>query len=211
MDLLNSIGDTGRMLHSVLRLALGVLGAQRGLAFEGTGAPIASGFSQEHAEFLRSNRLSDLSSGDLLVCFTRPGFAQIGEPGEPCLGIAAMIATRTTMFVLAIEREVAPFTFAEQREVAELIQIVRRPLERTADLAWLKRERELLEDKIQNEGLALRRLEKLPHIAELERMLIEEALHRFDGNKARAAAALGVSREGLRKKITRLHVRIEPA
>ena len=41
-------------------------------------------------------------------------------------------------------------------------------------------------------------------IAQVEIQAIREALDRFEGNKTKAAAALGVSRLGLRKKMSRL-------
>ena len=41
-------------------------------------------------------------------------------------------------------------------------------------------------------------------VAQVETQAIREALERFDGNKTRVAAALGVSRLGLRKKMQRL-------
>jgi transcriptional regulator with PAS, ATPase and Fis domain len=43
-------------------------------------------------------------------------------------------------------------------------------------------------------------------IAQVEIQAIQEALERFDGNKTRAAEALGISRLGLRKKMQRLRL-----
>jgi transcriptional regulator with PAS, ATPase and Fis domain len=43
-------------------------------------------------------------------------------------------------------------------------------------------------------------------IAQVEVQAIQEALERFDGNKTRAAEALGISRLGLRKKMERLRL-----
>ena len=43
-------------------------------------------------------------------------------------------------------------------------------------------------------------------IAQVEVQAIQEALERFDGNKTRAAEALGISRLGLRKKMQRLRL-----
>ena len=41
-------------------------------------------------------------------------------------------------------------------------------------------------------------------IAQVEIQVIRDALERFDGNKTRAAQAIGISRLGLRKKMQRL-------
>lgn len=49
-----------------------------------------------------------------------------------------------------------------------------------------------------------RRLKTLPTIGQIERVLIEEVLRRTDWNKTRAAKALDITREGLRKKLFRM-------
>jgi transcriptional regulator with PAS, ATPase and Fis domain len=41
---------------------------------------------------------------------------------------------------------------------------------------------------------------------EIERRMVEEALKKFHGNKQKAAQALGLSRQGLLKKIKRLSI-----
>ena len=48
-----------------------------------------------------------------------------------------------------------------------------------------------------NEGSGLQTL------AEIERLTVREHLRRAGGNKSRAARTLGISREGLRKKLAR--------
>lgn len=49
-----------------------------------------------------------------------------------------------------------------------------------------------------------RRLPNLPTIGQMDRLLIEEALRRTDGNKTWAAELLDVTREGLRKKVNQI-------
>lgn len=49
-----------------------------------------------------------------------------------------------------------------------------------------------------------RRLKTLPSIGQMERLLIEEAMYRTDDNKTHSAKILGMTREGLRKKMLRV-------
>ena len=51
--------------------------------------------------------------------------------------------------------------------------------------------------------LPIEDLEQIPNLAEVERLLIAVAMNRNQNNKGRAAAALGISREGLRKRLLR--------
>jgi DNA-binding NtrC family response regulator len=50
-----------------------------------------------------------------------------------------------------------------------------------------------------------RRLKTLPSMAQMERLLVEEALYRTAWNKSHAAILLGITREGLRKKLARIY------
>ena len=43
-------------------------------------------------------------------------------------------------------------------------------------------------------------------LQEMERKLILEALDKTDGNKSKAAELLGITREGLRKKLLRMDI-----
>ncbi|HEU4389510.1 MAG TPA: sigma-54 dependent transcriptional regulator, partial [Blastocatellia bacterium] len=47
-------------------------------------------------------------------------------------------------------------------------------------------------------------------VTELERQMIEDAIHRSNGNIARAAKALGITRKGLYLKLNRLNFRLSP-
>lgn len=49
-----------------------------------------------------------------------------------------------------------------------------------------------------------RRLKTLPSIGQMERLLIEEAMYRTGDNKTHSAEILGLTREGLRKKMLRV-------
>ncbi len=50
-----------------------------------------------------------------------------------------------------------------------------------------------------------RRLKNLPTIGQIERLLIEECLRRNWDNKSETARQLGMTREGLRKKLHRMN------
>ena len=51
--------------------------------------------------------------------------------------------------------------------------------------------------------------EDMMNLDEAERLLIQRALEVSGGNKSRAAGMLGITREGLRKKLLRLGIRID--
>jgi len=208
--LLNALGDPAATLRSALDLAMCTSGADRGVAFDGVGAMESIGFGDDQAWFLRG-RLSALSSRGSLTVFDRPDFTGPRRPGAQACGMAGVIRVLTAVSVIAVERDDGLLTPDHQADMRELIGLIRRPLELTAQLQWLKQEKSAYELKIRVQALPLHRLEALPQIGELELMLIEEAMQRCHGNKTHAAAVLGVSREGLRRKITRLTQKIRLA
>ena len=66
------------------------------------------------------------------------------------------------------------------------------------------------EPSISREGTAAQKA-KMPivqnySLQEMERKLILEALDKTDGNKSKAAELLGITREGLRKKLLRMDI-----
>lgn len=210
VDLLNALGDPAAMLRGSLRLAMCISGADRGLAFEDVGVLASIGFGAAHAWFLRS-RLSALSPRGSLAAFGSRDFTEPRKSGTPACGMAGVIPIRTAICVIAVERDDGLLTLDRQADMLELIGFLRRPLEQTAELQRLKQEKPVAGEKIQIRALPLHRLLVLPQLEELELMLIEEALHRCKGNKTRAAAVLGVTREGLRRKILRLNQKTQLA
>jgi len=54
--------------------------------------------------------------------------------------------------------------------------------------------------------LPLDKLHPFPHLRQVERLFVREALKRTGQNITHAAAALGITREGLRKKMIRLGI-----
>ncbi len=207
-DLLNCLGDPAAMLKCSLRLALCVVSAERGVAFDSVGAMTSIGLTDDDAWWLRERLLAFSMKADM-VLFGRNNFAELSALGEEVHAMAAVIPVHTAVYVVAVERSDAPISEDQQQDLLELFTLIRRPLEQTAELLWMKQA--LAERKIEAQELPLNRLQALPQLARLEMMLIEEALNRSHGNKSKAALVLGISREGLRKKYERLARKLQLA
>jgi transcriptional regulator with AAA-type ATPase domain len=50
----------------------------------------------------------------------------------------------------------------------------------------------------------LRWFRRMPTMGEWHILLMDEAVRRYNGNKTQAAAAIGLTREGFRKKLVRM-------
>ena len=213
-ELLKALGDPHLLLEAGLRLAIQVVNAKRGLAF-GTAGEIASArMTREEAETIRQERLGPPVEGASMRCYSRAGFDAPTEGTKPVVGMAGTISTKTgstpaASFVLAVERDPKPFDPTDQQIMVELLQLLARPFEQAAAATRLRLNGkpglngEPAGRKLSPAELPLDRLEPFPLLQEMERLLIREALNRCGNNRTRAAAALGLTREGLRKKLNR--------
>ena len=171
------------------------------------------------AETIRQERLGQLLVGAGVRCYSGPGFVDpVTEGAAAVAGMAGVIGAPGGASVLAVERDQRPFDPTDQQVMAEMLHLLARPFEQTAAATRLP-----LNDKPGRDGklgpnsepearklspaeLPLDRLEPFPLLQEMERLLIREALNRCGNNRTRAAAALGLTREGLRKKLNRYEI-----
>ncbi len=199
-ELLEAGIDLAFLLSATLKVALRGLEAERGLAFDSTGQIATVGFTADDARMLCQDRLSTLLLQSRTRHYARPGFQVLAEGSAPVVGMSGTIRAPRMACVLAVERGKEPFCHAEQGMMTELLRLLSRPFQRAVPLA---RAPDAQENSIRVEDLPVARLDPFPRITEVERLLIEEAMVRF-GSKTAAAAALGMTREGLRKKMIRL-------
>ena len=123
-------------------------------------------------------------------------------PGRKVVGMAGVIPGPVGLLaVLAVERE-APFSLTDQVRFTEWVELAAIPA--GAAVASARAERLRHNRKLRLADLPLERLEEIPNLAEVERLVIGEAMRRARSNKTKAAGFLGLTREGLRKKIGRL-------
>lgn len=205
-ELVEAAGNFAQVVKAGLKLALQVLDAKRGLAFDNLDVFAAEGFAPGEAEQLREERLAVLLSATGVRYYSRPSFAARAEAGEEVIGMADVIALSSRSLVVAIERERQPFPSADQQIMAEALSFLKRPLEQAVKTPLSGVNRGPLVHNLAAAGLPLGRVDPLPTFEQMERLLIEEALVRSGGKKAKAAAALGVTREGLRKMMLRMEI-----
>ncbi len=209
-ELLKVLGDPHLLLEAGLRLAMQVVSAKRGLAFDTAGQMASAGMTPEAAETIRKERLGQLLVGAGVRCYSGPGFADpVAEGAAAVVGMAVVISAPGGASVLAVERDQRPFDPTDQQVMAEMLHLLAHPFEQTAAATRLRRDGKLGPNgepearKLSPAELPLDRLEPSPLLQEMERLLIREALNRCGNNRTRAAAALGLTREGLRKKLNR--------
>ncbi len=218
-ELLKALGDSRLLLEAGLRLAIQVLNAKRGLAFDAAGEIASAGMTPEAAETIRQERLGPLLEEAGMRYYSRAGFDAPTEGTQPVVGVVGMAGTISTKigstktgsipartFVLAVERGNRPFDPTDQHVMAELLQLLTRPFEQAAAATRLRLDGEPESRKLSPVELPLDRLEPFPLLQEMERLLVQEALNRYGNNRTRAAAALGLTREGLRKKLNRYRI-----
>ena len=210
-ELLRALGDSRLLLEAGLRLAIQVLNAKRGLAFDTAGEIASVGMTPEAAETIRQERLGPLLEEAGMRYYSRAGFDAPTEGTQPVVGVAGTISTKTGStpagaFVLAVERGHRSFDPTDQQVMAELLQLLTRPFEQAAAATRLRLDGEPEGRKLSPVELPLGRLEPFPLLQEMERLLVREALNRYGNNRTRAAAALGLTREGLRKKLNRYRI-----
>ena len=126
------------------------------------------------------------------------------EQDGPVLGAAGTLIGRSTnLAVLAVEKE-TPLEQAEIEDLAEWIQLTSKPVD--IALSYARWNPATHGQPLRLRDLPLEDLKRVPNIAEVERLLISVAMNKNQNNRGKAAAALGISREGLRRKLLRGYV-----
>ena len=217
-EILSGVMEPNRLLSAVLKHALYLVYARWGMVFTTEGVISAVGYDARQQEELHRHLNALLMEGGthwysaprfnlgLSSCLERSAGVEYwtGQPapGRRVLGMAGVIPGRFGLLaVLAVERE-APFSQADQLRFSEWVELAAIPAGAAAENARVERMRNRRK-KIRLSDLPLDQLEEI-NLAEIERMVIAEAMRRTGGKKTEAAPLLGLSREGLRKKILRL-------
>lgn len=217
-EILSGVMEPNRLLAAVLKHALYLVYARWGMVFTTEGVVSSVGYDARQQEEVNRHLSALLMEGGthwysaprfnlgLSSCLERTPEVDYwtGQPapGRRVSGMAGVIPGLTGLLaVLAVERE-APFSQADQLRFAEWVELAAIPAGAAMESARAERLRSRRR-KIRLSDLPLDQLEEI-NLAEIERMLIAEAMRRSGGRKTEAAPLLGLSREGLRKKILRL-------
>jgi hypothetical protein len=203
-ELLDAVGDLQAVLEGGARLAAHVLRAEQALLFDDHKRRAAVGISSAQGLTRREHSLAPLLKQHGVYRYSLPEFRCPAEDGAPVVGMAGVIPVNRAVFVLGLERSYAPFTSDEQALLAPTLAQLARPLHCTVELLELKKAQAPMKLSVQQ--LPLKRLDPIPQLEQLEILLIQEAMRRAGNNKTQAAAWLGITREGLRKKIRRLGI-----
>jgi hypothetical protein len=203
--LLGSLDDPEKLMGAILEHAVLRTGAVRGIIFDREKIVRSVGYS--HGDRLRVwhalERLLLESNGVLLSSETHfDGLAL--DRDEPAFGAAGTLSGRSTnLAVLAIEKE-TPLEQAEIDDFADWVQLTSKPVD--VALSFARWNPATHGQPMRLRDLPLEDLNQVPNLAEVERLLISVAMNRNQNNRGKAAAALGISREGLRRKLLRGYV-----
>lgn len=202
--ILQSLDDPEKLLGAVLDLALFQTGAVRGLVCDREQVVRAVGY--DHAGKMRVWRILKpffVDCGGVLRS-GRPFFAAAGvQASGPVVGIAGVLTgTVGNLAILAVEKD----TPLEETEIAEFgawLQLASTPV--AVALANARMNRIIQHAPLRLSDLPLEDLAHLPNIEQVEMLLIAHAMRRNQNHKGKVAAELGISREGLRRKLLRAH------
>ncbi len=198
-DLLDAVGDWRALLSASLRLALALHGADRGLAL----ALDAADCGGRNSAFAAVG----LSSGDIQARLHELSELAPGARRYPS-GLAGAIACPSARIVLAVEREPEFAAFDEAR-MAEMLSLLQHPFAVSIPAPRCDPPTPRAR-RIAAAQLPLAQLDPFPQLREVEFLLVREALKRSN-TKKEAAAALGMTTEGLRRKLIRFGLRKAPA
>jgi hypothetical protein len=195
--LLGSLDDPEKLLGFVLEHALLRSGAVRGLIFDGERVVRSFRYSQGDKIYVWRALERLLLESHGTVRSSKPFFGALGSD-SPALGVAAALQGPSgSLAVLAVEKEI-PLTQAEIDEFTDWIQLTYKPLDVAISYARWNRDVRRQPPRLRD---LLGDLEQVPNMAEVERLLVAVAMNKNQNNRGKAAAALGISREGLRKKL----------
>jgi len=199
--LLLCLDEPEKLLGAVLDHALVSAGAVRGLIFDSD--QIVRAVHYSHNDKLAVWRLLEklLLESDGILRSSEPFFASDAAADSPAIGLAGvLVGPPGNLAVLAVESDTA---FSEDQAAAfgEWVQLASGPVAVTLSNARLRRM--VRRAPLRFRDLALEELEELPKLQEVEMILIADAMRRNQNHKGKAAAAIGISREGLRRKLLR--------
>ena len=199
--ILQSMDDPEKLLGAVLDFVLFQTAAVRGLVCDREQIIRAVGYS--HADKVRVWRMLEslLVESDGLLRSNQPFFASPASAPDPVVGVAGVLTGRSgNLAALAVERD----TPLEESTVAEFSDWL--GLASTAvavSLSNAKLNRRINHAPLRLSDLPLEDLAQFPNIDQVEMLLIAHAMRRNQNHKGKVAADLGISREGLRRKLLR--------
>ena len=197
---LESLDEPDKLMGAVLDHALFQNGASRGLIFDRERVVRSVGYSA--GDRVHVWRVLDcyLLESNGVVRASQPYFCAL-QQDQPAYGVAgALTGPCGIQAVLAIEKD-TPLKPSEVDDFTDWIGLAGKPLD--VSLIYARWKREIHRQPLRLRDLPIEDLEQIPNLAEVERLLIAVAMNRNQNNKGRAAAALGISREGLRKRLLR--------
>ena len=198
LDLLEALGDPKKLADTALRLGMKTTDASRGMVIAGDQAVAQTGFEPSRVSGLAARLRLTLPHQHRLVAFSRLRFCGALSHNEPAVGLALSVVAGGLALIVAVERG-QPFAPAAIIGMQSLRGVLEKALAVTARLSPPRQSR----SAVAAEELPLDLLSPFPQLREVERLLIEAALRR-ERSRAEAARVLGVTREGLRKKMIRL-------
>jgi DNA-binding protein Fis len=185
-------------MGAVLEHALRQSRAARGLIFDRDGVVRSVGYSagDRVSVWHALNRLLVESHG-----LERSSKALFGVLDAPAWGLAGVLTGAAgTLAVLAVEKETS-LESAEIEAFADWIALTGKPLD--VSICYSRWKRAIHRQPVRFRDLPIADLVQVPNLAEVERLLVSLAMDRSQNNRGKAAAALGISREGLRRKLMR--------
>jgi hypothetical protein len=201
------LDDPEKLMGAVLEEALFRTGAIRGIIFDREKIVRSVGYRHGHKltvwhdldRFLLEPKGVLLSSEPLFG-----GLAADVAKDETAVGVAGTLTGRSaSLAVLAVEKE-TPLEQAEIDDFADWIGVTSKPLD--VALSYARWNPATQGQPLRLRDMPFEDLKQVPNIAEVERLLISVAMKRNQNNRGKAAAALGISREGLRRKLLKGYI-----
>jgi len=203
LQLLNAIGHPGLFVSAALRLAVEAVPCDRALAFGTDGSLATHVYNTEKARWLQATHLTSLVTGRRIRLYSARNFARFtrDREHERVVGMAGSLDAPRMALAVAVERD-SSFCEQDRQSLGSLLQALANAFEKTAELR-LHVAAESGNGHHDLHPLAISEINPFPRLREVEALFIEAALRRADNRKSKAAELLGVTREGLRKKLIR--------
>jgi hypothetical protein len=203
--LLGSLDDPEKLMGAILEDALLRAGAVRGIIFDRERIVRSVGYSHNDKVRVWHTLERLLLESNSVMLSGEPLFDGLAlDQDEPAFGVAGTLTGRSAnLAVLAIEKE-TQFEQSEVDDFADWVQLTSKPVD--VALSFARWNPATHGQPLRLRDLPLEDLNQVPNLAEVERLLISVAMNRNQNNRGKAAAALGISREGLRRKLLRGYV-----
>ena len=201
LSVLQCLDEPEKLLGAVLDHALVSSGAVRGLIFDHEQVVRAVNYSHNEKLTVWKTLEKLLLESDGIWRSTERFFASPAAGDTAVAGLAGVLTGPPgNLAVLAVESETV-FSASQIEAFGEWIQLASMPVALSLSNARLRRL--VRRAPLRFRDLALEELAELPKMQEVEMMLIADAMRRYQNHKGKVAASIGISREGLRRKLSR--------